>query len=203
MTVRDPSLPARQVFDVEIELPDVSDPARIGRELREHERGRLCRRATELPQLSAGEIQHPVVAPGVLPPHRLGVGEDQELLLVRGPGVVFDLERGGIPCRDQFGSRDKYISRASLGVVPHDVLARTLLRVLQDGVGGTAGQPPSRAEELRLEFGRTVDAANGEERRVVSLGIGWTRNESEQGDNLDCPCSKESDAAHDGTFRMR
>ena len=71
-----------QVFDVEVELAHVADAAPVRRELREHQRRGPRRRPAELPEPPRSAVEDPVVPAGIRAPDGLGVGEDEDLVLV-------------------------------------------------------------------------------------------------------------------------
>ena len=85
-------LAGAQVLGVQIALADVGHVGAVGRELGELQaRGRSI--ATELEQLMAGAIEHPVIAAGVGAPHLLAVGVNEHLGAIGRPTVVIHRER--------------------------------------------------------------------------------------------------------------
>ena len=151
-----------EVLGVEVVLAHVAHASAVGGELGEHQGGGLGVLAAELPEATGGPVQHPVVAPGVEPPDRLGVGEHQQLAAVGRPGVVLDVERSLGSLGHQLTRRNQDLPAPLLHVVADDVLARPIGRGLDRGVGRAVVQPARGAERLREELGRAVDPLDRE-----------------------------------------
>ena len=86
---------------------------------------------------AGGDIQQPVVAAGVPAPDPTGVGVNDKLGLVVGPGIVLDAEGLIGPFRDEGGLGDDDGLREGGGIDPDKSL------LCQGGVG-TAVLHPSR-----------------------------------------------------------
>ena len=157
--------PAPELLDVQVVRPNVGDPGPVGGELGEHQ-ARFGSIAAELLELAARELQHPVVAAGVLAPDLLRVGEKEQARAVPGPGVVVDLERLA-PGGRQARGRHENAAGAGRGVVAHDLLHVGEGGGRLDRRVGLAAFDPARGPEgpglvllleedarnLRLQFG--------------------------------------------------
>jgi len=75
------NVPVVEPFDIDVVAANVRGARAIGRELRKHQR-RFRSAATEFLQGTGREIEHPIVAAGVLPPDLSSVGEDQQPLRI-------------------------------------------------------------------------------------------------------------------------
>ncbi|MCG3120704.1 MAG: hypothetical protein ALAOOOJD_03532 [bacterium] len=81
---------AVQIFHINIVFPHVTDGMIIRRKFCKHQ----CRGlgvAAKLAQLPGREIEHPIIAARVSPPHPLRVGENKQALAIRRPLIVFDI----------------------------------------------------------------------------------------------------------------
>ena len=130
VVVGDPDdLEAVEILDIQVlvVVVDPRDLRAVRRELGEHHL-RLRGGAAELAKRGCLQIEQPVVAAGVAPPHFHGVGKDQELCAVIRPRVVVDFEGILALARHQRRRRHQYLAIARRGIVADDLFRVLVLR---------------------------------------------------------------------------
>ena len=174
--------PIGQPLRVQIALPHVGHPIALRGELGVHQRGFRRAASAQLPERPRPGIEDPVIAPGVLTPDLLRVGEDQKPGAIGGPRVVINIERLGRALRNELAGGDHDAAEAGGGLVAHQVAgAPHGFGRLQSGVRGAALDPAHRAEPLaRGELACGEDAAE-EIRGVRRLGAERRRRERRKG----------------------
>ena len=151
----------RKPLHVDVSPSHVGHAIAGGRKPGIHERRRRGVRSAELFQRASLPIEDPVVAAGILPPHPLSVGEEQQQVAVGRPCVVVEIQRLARTRRHQLARGDVDTAGACGGLVAHDVgRIRDRRRFLHRGIGGPGFDPPRRSEALRREVRRSENAAH-------------------------------------------
>jgi hypothetical protein len=152
-------------LDIQVVAADIGDPAAVGREAGVHQAGR--RRVTADPaQRPGGQIEQPIVAERAGAAEARAIGEDQQPLAVRRPGIILDRDRLARRRHDEVACRDHDRAAVARDIVADEVgPALDILRRFDRVIAAAVGGPFAALDMIHRDRAVAEDALQRQRRR--------------------------------------